>query len=78
MNILQKVIAFLLGYKYYANVVNRKGTAEMEMCCYIFATKREAMEHKADLAFNRSFRYVETVSFRSRTEFPKVKRIKLG
>lgn len=78
INIIQKVIAFVLGYKYYANIVNRKGTADLELCCYIFTNKADAMKHKQDLNFNRSFNYVETVSFRSRTVYAPVIRILLN
>ncbi len=78
LSIIQKVVAFIFGYKYYANIVNRKGTADLELCCYIFTSKADAMKHQQDLNFNRSFDYMETVSFRSRTVYPPVARISLN
>jgi hypothetical protein len=65
-SILSNIIDYVLGTKYYVNVVNVAATSECEACCYIFPTKHEADLHRADLRFNDSFKFVETVSFRSR------------
>lgn len=40
--LLQLIAEHLFGYKYYANIVNVKGTAFSEICSYIFETKEEA------------------------------------
>lgn len=67
--VLKEVIAFLFGRKYYANIVGTKGTDKMEICSYIFSTKEEADEHRDILMTTMSFRYIETISFRSRKDY---------
>lgn len=67
--VLKEIIAFLLGRKYYANIVGTKGTAEMQICSFIFRTREEAYRHRDELSGTLSFRYIETVSFRSRKEY---------
>lgn len=64
--VLQAIVAFIFGHKYYVNIVNTRGTTRCETTSFIWSTKQQAMEHKMRLEDNRSFRYVETVSFRSR------------
>lgn len=64
--VLKEIIAFLLGRKYYANIIMTKGTAEMQICSYIFPTRTAAEKHRRDIEQTLSFRFVETVSFRSR------------
>lgn len=66
---LQEILAFLLGRKYYANIVNRRGVVDKGLCEFIFRTKEQAEQHKNALTFNRSFEYIETISFRSRKEY---------
>lgn len=60
------IVEYLLGRKYYANIVNMRGTERCELCCFIFPTREEAEAHRRSLDLNRSFGFVETVSFRSR------------
>ncbi len=67
--VLKEIIAFLFGRKYYANIVGTKGTDKMEICSYIFRTKKEADRHREALMATLSFRYIETISFRSRKEY---------
>lgn len=71
-------MAFLFGRKYYANIVATKGTTKQEICSYIFLTRKEADNHRMQIEDTLSFRYVDTVSFRSRRVNPaavvKVKR----
>lgn len=67
--VLKEIIAFLFGRKYYANIVGMKGTDKMEICSYIFSTKEEADEHRDILMTTMSFRYIETISFRSRKDY---------
>lgn len=67
--VLKEVIAFLFGRKYYANIVGTKGTAEMQICSFIFRTKDDARRHRDEIMHTLSFRYIETVSFRSRKEY---------
>lgn len=64
--VLKEIMAFLFGRKYYANIVATKGTTKQEICSYIFLTKQEANDHRRQIEDTLSFRYVDTVSFRSR------------
>lgn len=64
--VLKEIMAFLLGRKYYANIIATRGTAKQEICSYIFATKEAAERHRDEIETTLSFRYIETVSFRSR------------
>lgn len=64
--ILEAVFAFIFGHKYYANIVNTRGTGKCEVASFIFTTKEDADRHRRRLDTTRSFLYVETVSFRSR------------
>lgn len=64
--VLTEIIAFLLGRKYYANIIATKGVAKQEICSYIFATREAAENHRMEIETTLSFRFVETVSFRSR------------
>lgn len=68
--VLKEIIAFLLGRKYYANVINTRGTAKCEICSFIFRTKEEAEKHRQTLNGTMSYTYLETISFRSRRDYP--------
>lgn len=70
-SILEAIVAFFLGHKYYANIVNTRGTSKIEIASYIFPTRQEADAHKSRLQSTRSFQYVETISFRSRKVYGK-------
>lgn len=65
-SVLTEIMAFLFGRKYYANIIYTKGTAKQEMSSFIFASREAANTHRDQLAFNNSYGYVETISFRSR------------
>lgn len=64
--VLTEIMAFLFGRKYYANIIYTKGTGKQEMSSFIFASREAANTHRDQLAFNNSYGYVETISFRSR------------
>lgn len=64
--VFKEILAFLLGRKYYANIIATKGVAKQEICSYIFATREAADNHRREIEDTLSFRFVETVSFRSR------------
>jgi hypothetical protein len=64
--VIKEIAAFLFGRKYYANIVNTKGTIKQELCSYIFTSMQEAEQHRKGLEDTVSFRFVETISFRSR------------
>ena len=64
--VFQSIVAHIFGHKYYANILNRRGTEITEVSSFIFRSREEAEEHREALEGNRSYRVVETVSFRSR------------
>ena len=65
----EKIGTWLLGRRYWANVINVRGTDKCELCCFIFHTRAEADEHRRTVDGTASFMWVETVSFRSRKEY---------
>ncbi len=67
--VLKEIIAFLFGRKYYANIVGTKGTTEMQLCSFIFRSKEDADRHRDTLMTTLSYKYIETISFRSRKEY---------
>lgn len=64
--VLKEIVAFLFGRKYYANIIATKGLAKQEICSYIFVSREAAERHRAQIETTLSFRFVETISFRSR------------
>ena len=72
--VLTKIVEFIFGRKYYANIINTRGTDMYEISCFIFSSKVEADRHRDSLMTNASFMYIETVSFRSRVAYPTAKR----
>lgn len=65
----REIANFILGRKYYANIVNTRGTSIVEISSFIFRTKEDAIRHKEGLESNNlSYRVVLTVSFRSRSK----------
>lgn len=64
--ILKEIIATLFGRKYYVNIIATKGVAKQEACSYIFASRDAAERHRREIENTLSFRFVETISFRSR------------
>jgi hypothetical protein len=72
--LLTKIIDFLFGKKYYANIINTRGTDKCEITGPIFRTKAAAMEHKENnVDTTWTYLYIETVSFRSRKEYKQIK-----
>lgn len=67
--VLKEIIAFFFGRKYYANIINTRGTAKCEICSFIFHTKEDAEKHRRALEGTMSYTYIETISFRSRHEY---------
>ncbi len=63
--VLTNLLAHLFGHKYYANIINTRGTDRIEMSSFIFASPEDAQRHKEQLLTTRSFIHIETVSFRS-------------
>lgn len=72
--VLKEIGAFLLGRRYWANVVRqrwpdrdrgiRDGLSE-----FIFTSREDAEEHRRTLEYNSSWKWIATVSFRSRKDF---------
>ena len=67
--VLQRIISHVLGHKYYANIINTRGTEKIEMCSFIFRSKEAAYKHRIDIESTRSFMYIETISFRSHRNY---------
>lgn len=66
---MKKIWNKLFGHKYYANIINRRGTDMVDISSFIFRTRKEADAHRDSLATNRSFMHIETISFRSRRKY---------
>ena len=67
--LIEAILAHLFGRKYYANIINTRGTFKTEICSYIFHTREEADNHRKVLETLPSFKYIETISFRSRQQY---------
>ncbi len=67
--VLQAIIAHIFGHKYYANIVNTKGTNRIEITSFVHHTKEEAEKHRQEIESTRTFLFIETVSFRSHKEY---------
>lgn len=72
-SILQAIMAFIFGHKYYANIICSRGTDRYEVCSYIFLNRYQADMHRRRIEQTRSFDFIETISFRSRKEYIPVK-----
>ena len=67
--LLSLIADFLFGAKYYANIVQMRGTSRVDISSYVFSTYEEAMEHRREVEGTASYGYVETISFRSRNYY---------
>lgn len=65
-SLFKTIVDFILGEKYYANIINTRGTVKCDLCSFIFTTKEQADKHAEELRTTLSFEFIETVSFRSR------------
>ncbi len=75
---LKEIMAFLFGRKYYANIVNVRGTNECEICAYIFSSEEAVREHIASLNATLTYTFIETITFRSRMVYYDNSRKKLN
>lgn len=66
MELISLIIEHLFGRRYYANIVYHIGSRRCDISSYIFTTIEEAREHRDRLKYNRSFRFIQTISFRSK------------
>ncbi len=67
--VLTAIVEFLLGKKYYANIINSVGTSNCEISSFIFDNRQDADRHRQEINSTRSFQWVETISFRTRSDF---------
>lgn len=67
--VINEIMAFIFGRKYYANIVGTRGTDKKEICSFIFRTKEQARKHREELMTTLTFSFIETISFRSRNEY---------
>lgn len=67
--VLQAIIAHIFGHKYYANIINTRGTDKCEVSSFIHRSKEDAEKHRRDIESTRTFLYIETISFRSRKDY---------
>lgn len=71
MNLLNRILDHIFGRKYYANIINTRGTDSCELCSYIFLNREAAQQHRQSLDTTLSFLYIETISFRSKKDYTK-------
>ena len=64
-SLIQRILEYFFGFRYFANIINVRGTDRCEITCYIFHTREEAQKHADTIRTTLSFDYVETISFRS-------------
>jgi hypothetical protein len=69
--LLTKITDFIFGKKYYATIINTRGTDRCEICSFIHRSKADAEAHKRSVEATMSFLYIETISFRSRKQYNK-------
>lgn len=67
--VLKSIAHLLFGYKYYAVILNTRGTKRTELTSFIFRTKEEVKQYKESMETNLSYKILEVVSFRSRNGF---------
>lgn len=67
--VLESIIAFLFGHKYYANIILTKGLDKYEITSFIHRSKEDADRHRKAIGATTSFSFVETISFRSRMDY---------
>lgn len=63
------ITEFLFGKKYYANVINTRGSERCEMSSFIFSSRSDAERHRDELSSTVSYQWVETISFRSSNDY---------
>ena len=71
--LITKIIDFLFGKKYYANIINTRGTNVCQITSFIHCTKADAEAHKRTIQAGMSFIHIETISFRSRVDYQQIK-----
>ena len=59
----------IFGRRYYANIILVVGTDRFEICNRIFSERKQAEHHRETIERTTSYKWVATVSFRSRAAF---------
>lgn len=59
----------IFGRRYYANIILVIGTDRFEICNRIFPDKKQAKYHRETIERTASYKWVATVSFRSKAAF---------
>ncbi len=67
--VITAIVEFLLGKKYYANIINNIGIGKCEISSFIFDNIKDAELHRQEIIETRSYWWVETISFRSRIKY---------
>lgn len=65
-SLLSAIAEMILGRKYYANIVFNTYDGAHELSRFIFISPQAAKLHAAQVQSTHYFRFVKTVSFRSR------------
>jgi hypothetical protein len=68
-SVLAKIIDFIFGRKYYATIMNTRGTDRCDINSKIFLTKQAAEAHRHTLDSTASYMWIETISFRSHKDY---------
>lgn len=66
MKLIESILAFLLGKKYYAVVLWRTSTPIFEISSKIFRSKQEVADYRERMRGNLIYRIHAVVSFRTR------------
>lgn len=67
--VLESIVAFIFGHRYYANIVSTRGTGKTELTSFIHPSRETAEAHRREIEDTRLYRWEETVSFRSRRDY---------
>lgn len=67
--LINAIIEFLFGKKYFANVINTRGTDRCEISSFIFSSSADAQKHRQEISSTASYQWIETISFRSRIDY---------
>lgn len=66
MKVLNLILDHLFGRKYYANIIITVGTDIIELTSAIHRTREQADAHRAQIDSTLSYRYITTITFRTK------------
>ena len=72
MTLLEMIIDFILGHKYYICILRMRSTDMSCVSSIIFRTKQETEHFKEGLYGNRTYAYESTQTFRSRKSYKNI------